>query len=126
MKYPGKCHCGAVAFEVELPESVECEKCNCSICHLQGYIGIILPLGAFTLLKGRDALTTYTFNTRVAQHTFCKHCGTKAFYTPRSNPDGISVNLYALATLPPKVSIVDFDGQHWEANAASLAHKSKM
>lgn len=33
-------------------------------------------------------MTTYTFNTHMAKHTFCKTCGVQSFYTPRSNPDG--------------------------------------
>lgn len=38
--------------------------------------------------QGSDNLTTYTFNTHAAKHTFCKTCGVQSFYTPRSNPDG--------------------------------------
>ncbi|MGQ8367278.1 GFA family protein [Glaciecola sp. 1036] len=125
MKYQGSCHCESVKFEVELPDSVECERCNCSICKMFGLVQIIIPLRDFTLLSGDDSLSNYKFNTGVAQHTFCKHCGVKAFYTPRSNPDGISINVNALKRLPKYVSIVDFDGQNWEQNAAKLAYKSR-
>ena len=125
MRYAGACHCQAVQFEVDLPDSIECERCNCSICELIGYIHCIVPKRDFYLLKGKEHITTYEFNTGAAKHTFCKVCGVKSFYTPRSNPDGISVNLRALKSKPPKVNISDFDGQNWEQNAASLAHKSK-
>ena len=125
MRYAGACHCRAVQFEVELPDSIECERCNCSICHMIGFIHCIVPKRDFFLLKGREYITTYQFNTGVAKHTFCKFCGVEPFYTPRSNPDGISVNLRTLEQKPPKVKITDFDGQNWEQNAASLAHKSK-
>lgn len=45
-------------------------------------------LQCFSFAQGDDNLTTYTFNTHRAQHTFCKTCGVQSFYTPRSNPDG--------------------------------------
>ena len=71
--------------------------CNCSICYRSGGDQMIVPASRFRLtLRPRMPLTTYTFNTGAAQHTFCKHCGIKAFYTPRSNPDGFSVNLRCL------------------------------
>lgn len=125
MIYQGGCHCGAVQFEVEAPESVEVEDCNCSICRKTGFLHLIVPLQNFRLLSGEDALTTYKFNTRVAEHKFCRVCGIKSFYIPRSNPDGVDVNLRCLTTQPDRVKIVNFDGDNWEANGASLAHKSK-
>ena len=126
MEYKGSCHCGAVTFRVEAPEEVEVEQCNCSICHKSGYLHLIVPGSKFRLLSGEEELTTYTFNTRVAKHYFCRHCGIKPFYVPRSNPDGMDVNLNCLDERPPGISIVQFDGVNWEANAASLAHKSRV
>lgn len=45
------------------------------------------------MFSGSDALTEYRFNTKVAKHMFCKHCGVQAYYVPRSNPDGVAVTL---------------------------------
>ncbi len=125
MEYHGRCHCGVVRFVVEAPASVEVEQCNCSICRQSGFLHLIVPAARFRLLSGEEDLTTYRFNTRVARHYFCRHCGIKPFYRPRSNPDGIDVNLNCLKVMPAEVKIVAFDGDNWEANAASLAHKSK-
>lgn len=125
MRYTGSCHCGAVAFEIDAPESVEVEECNCSICAKAGFLHLILPLSRFTLLKGAESLTTYTFNTGVAKHTFCKVCGIKPFYTPRSNPDGIDINVRCLDTPPKSMTVVKFDGQNWEQHAQQLAYKSQ-
>lgn len=122
--YFGSCHCRAVKFSVALPEHIEVEDCNCSICSQCGYLHVIVPKERFTLLEGRDSLTTYTFNSGIAKHTFCKICGVKPFYIPRSNPDGVDVNLRCLQSQPPSVDIQPFDGKNWEANAASLAHKT--
>jgi len=77
------------------------------------------------LLAGGDVLATYTFNTGVAKHTFCSICGIKPFYTPRSNPDGVDVNLNCLEPLPAAIRVVDFDGRNWEQHAHTLAHKSR-
>ena len=124
MKYKGSCHCGAVSFEIEAPEKLEVEDCNCSVCTKAGFLHLILPMRNFKLLKGREQLENYTFNTGVAKHSFCKICGIKPFYTPRSNPDGIDVNVRCLDTVVHSISIVKFDGKDWEANAHKLAHKS--
>lgn len=125
MIYQGSCHCGAVTFEVEAPEQVEVEDCNCSICAKSGFLHLIVPKGNFKLLSGADALQTYTFNTGVAKHTFCRICGIKPFYIPRSNPDGVDVNLRCLNERPKSITIVPFDGQNWEQHAHNLAHKSQ-
>lgn len=121
----GACHCRAVQFEAFAPDRVEVEACNCSICRKTGFLHLIVPKGRFQLHQGRDSLTAYRFNTGVAEHTFCKVCGVKPFYTPRSNPDGVSVNARCFDDGDaPELDVVAFDGRNWEANAAALAHKS--
>ena len=125
MIYQGSCHCGAIRFEVEAPDDVEVENCNCSICAMTGFLHLIVPQRNFRHITGEANLTTYTFNTAVAKHTFCKTCGIKPFYTPRSNPDGVDVNLRCLTPQPKSVRVVNFDGKNWEANAHSVAHKSQ-
>jgi hypothetical protein len=125
MIYCGSCHCGAIKFEVEAPEHIEVEDCNCSICRMTGFLHLIVPRTKFRLLSGSDMISIYRFNTGVAEHKFCKICGVKPFYIPRSNPDGVDVNVRCLDTQPKSLKIIPFDGQNWEANAASLQRKSK-
>ena len=124
MIYTGSCHCKAIQFTVEAPEHIEALECNCSMCSQCGFLHLIVPKSKFTLVSGQDNITTYTFNTGIAKHTFCKTCGIKSFYTPRSNPDGIDVNVHCLDSKPRSLSISRFDGQHWEDNE-SLAHLSE-
>jgi hypothetical protein len=126
MIYQGGCHCGAVRFEVEAPQDVEATDCNCSVCSLTGFVHLIVPARDFRLLSGADRITTYRFNTGVAKHMFCQVCGIKSFYVPRSNPDGVDVNVRCLDSKPRSVTIKPFDGQNWEAHAASLADKSRV
>lgn len=125
MKYLGSCHCGAVQFEVEAPKDLQVDECNCSICSKAGFLHLIVPQSKFNLLQGQDALTTYRFNTGVAQHTFCRVCGIKPFYIPRSNPDGYDINVRCLDTQPDSMEVVPFDGVNWEQNAHKVAHKSQ-
>jgi hypothetical protein len=111
----GGCHCGKVRFEVDASADLRVSECNCSICSKSGYRGVIVPKERFRLISGEDALTTYTFNTGVARHLFCRHCGIKSFYVPRSHPDGISVNARCLD--PGTVRSIElrpFNGQEWE------------
>jgi len=122
----GGCHCGAVRFEAALAEIIEAQSCNCSVCAKTGFVHIIAPESRFRLLQGEDRLTTYCFNTGVAQHLFCSTCGVKGFYRPRSNPDGWSINARCLDEAETlDIRIEAFDGKNWEANAAALAHLSR-
>ena len=125
MLYRASCHCGAVEVEVEAPERVVCSECNCSICAKGGFLHLILPKSRCRLVRGADSLTTYIFNTGVAKHTFCRVCGIKPFYVPRSNPDGYSVNVRCLDPQPREVVVQSFDGEHWEEHGASLADLSR-
>jgi hypothetical protein len=126
MIHSGSCHCGRVRFNVEAPEEIQATECNCSICSRSGYLHLIVPKSRFVLLQGAEHLSSYRFNTGVAKHLFCKVCGIKSFYIPRSNPDGYSVNVRCLddATIR-KITIVAFDGKHWEEHGGELAHLSK-
>jgi len=125
-KHFGGCHCGRVRFEVEAPAEIPATECSCSVCGKSGYLHLIVPKSRFTLIQGAEFLSTYTFNTGIARHLFCRVCGIKSFYVPRSNSDGYSINVRCLeAGTIRKVSVSSFDGKHWEESAASLAHLSK-
>ncbi|WP_455206496.1 GFA family protein [Kaarinaea lacus] len=124
--HKGSCHCGAVCYEVEAPADLLVQECNCSICSRTGYLHLIVPRSRFRLIQGEDYLTTYTFDTHEAKHKFCRVCGIKSFYIPRSNPDGISVNARCLddATVN-SIKVELFDGKHWEQHAHTLANLSR-
>jgi hypothetical protein len=112
--YDGGCHCGKIRYRVQV-EKLEAAECNCSMCCKKGFIHLIVPASRFTLLQGQNDLSTYTFNTGIAKHHFCRHCGIHAFYRPRSHPDGYDVNLRCLDNNPIDLfEITAFDGAHWE------------
>ena len=121
----GGCHCRRVRFEVDAPATPEVLECNCSICTMTGFLHLIVPASRFRLLSGGEALTEYTFNTGAAKHRFCAVCGVKAFYIPRSHPDGVDVNVRCLdAGTVASLELVPFDDNDRDAATASLAHLS--
>src|SRR5712691_4443919 len=108
--YDGGCHCGRVRFRVTA-ELAGVSDCNCSMCDKKGILHWIVPQDAFELLSGHDDLTTYTFNTGVARHHFCRHCGIHSFYVPRSDPEKIDVNVRCLSGADVEaLTITAFDG----------------
>jgi hypothetical protein len=111
----GGCHCGRVRFRV-VADLDRVTECNCSMCSKKGFLHLIVAPAQFELISGRDDLTTYTFNTGVAKHTFCKVCGIHPFYVPRSDPDKIDINVRCLDGVDPAaIATKRFDGRNWEA-----------
>jgi len=113
-RYSGGCHCARVRFTVRA-ELTSASLCNCSICLKKGFIHLIVEPSQFELLSGADALVSYRFNTGVAEHKFCAHCGIHPFYTPRSDPHKVDVNVRCLDDVDlSQLELLPFDGRHWE------------
>jgi len=72
-------------------------------------------------------LSEYRFNTGTARHLFCRRCGVKSFYVPRSNPDGYSVNVRCLdpATIE-HVEVEPFDDNERAAAEARIRDRSRI
>lgn len=120
--YEGGCHCGAVRFCVAI-DSFEAIRCNCSMCRKKGFLHLLVPPEKFTLIKGENQLTTYTFNTHTARHTFCSICGIHSFYHPRSHPGWFDVNIHCLDDVGlSHFEITEFDGANWEKNIEKIRH----
>ena len=114
MTHTGGCHCARVRFEVT-GELAGVTSCNCSLCAKKAFLHWIVAPERFRLLAGADALATYRFNTGVAKHSFCRHCGVHPFYVPRSDPDKIDVNVRCLDDVDlAGVAVAPFDGRNWE------------
>ena len=120
--HKGGCHCGRVTFEVQGSADIQADECNCSICRMSGYLHMIVSKNDFKLVSGKESLTTYRFNSEVAEHYFCRYCGIKSYYVPRSHPDGISVNTNCLVRdTIDSLTVTPFDGQNWENNVHKLS-----
>lgn len=115
----GGCHCGAIRFEVrgELRDVLDC---NCTVCTKKGFLHWIVEPERFRLVQG--APTTYTFGTHTAKHTFCGRCGMHPFYTPRSHPDHVDVNVRCLDDVDLRaIHAQRFEGRDdWEGSRAAL------
>ena len=98
----GGCHCGTVRFEVELTDGLHtARRCTCSLCRRRGAVAVSASVGNLRLLDGADSLTSYRFNTGVAEHFFCAKCGIYTHHQRRSNPDEYGVNVACLDGVSP-------------------------
>lgn len=113
MKYQGSCHCGKVAFDVEL-QIDSALSCNCSICARRGSLLAFAPRANLTLRTPDAELATYTFNKHVIKHRFCKTCGILTFgegVDPKGNST-VAVNIRCLEGLDlDAVPITKWDGR---------------
>ncbi|XP_063884284.1 centromere protein V-like isoform X3 [Scylla paramamosain] len=96
VRHTGGCHCGLVRFQVMAPPVLKVVDCNCSICVKKQNKHFIVPLNQFKLVSGHDALTTYTFNTHSAKHSFCSTCGVQPFHIPSDNPNAFGITPHSL------------------------------
>ena len=121
----GACHCGAVKFTAELPQGfASARRCTCSICRMRGAIAVTGSIEGFRITQGEDVLASYRFNSRTAEHHFCKTCGIYTHHKRRSNPSELGVNVACLEGVSPfdfrEVTV--FDGSRHPADNKS--HKS--
>jgi hypothetical protein len=98
----GRCHCGAVRFEATLRDGFNTiRRCTCSFCRMRGAIAVSAEMGGVKILEGEDVLTSYRFNTGIAQHFFCSRCGIYTHHQRRSNPNQYGVNVACLDGVSP-------------------------
>ena len=79
---------------------------------MHDYEHLFISHNDFNIIKGNKFITEYSFGTKTAKHLFCKNCGIKSFYQPRSHPDSISINLQCIEGPPEIKSVVYFDGKN--------------
>jgi len=93
---------------------------------MTGFVHLIVPRSRFRLVRGERELTDYRFNTGTARHLFCRRCGVKSFYVPRSNPDGYSVNVRCLDRASiASLTVQPFDDNDREASDAKVRDLSR-
>lgn len=96
------CHCGAVVLELDLPDGiVDPRRCNCSICRRKGAIAASVPLAGLRVVRGKEVLSLYQFNTNTARHYFCSICGIYTHHKRRSTPTEYSYNVACLEGVDP-------------------------
>jgi hypothetical protein len=100
--HKASCHCGAVQFELHLPNGIETpRRCDCSMCRKRGAIAASVALEGLTIAQGLEKLTLYQFNTKTAKHYFCSVCGIYTHHQRRSNPTQFGFNVACLEGVNP-------------------------
>jgi hypothetical protein len=131
--YTGSCHCGAVRFEADLDISAGTGKCNCTICRKMRLWSITALPEVFRLLAGEGDITDYRGRgNSVAHHTFCRHCGVRAFeWVDMPNMSGnkyYNVNVTCLDGVDidelMRAPTTYYDGLHnnWDETPAETRH----
>ena len=113
MKYNLKCHCGKVHIEIKTDLS-NIKQCNCSICKRKNAKMNLISKDSIKIISGKDNLSSYKFNTMIAEHFFCKTCGIYTHHNRRTDPDGVGVNIGC---------IDDIDSFEYEADLADMKNK---
>ncbi|WP_226642438.1 GFA family protein [Microbulbifer variabilis] len=118
-KHRASCHCGSVEIELHLPEGlVDLRRCDCSMCRRRGAIVASVPLENINILKGKEYLKLYQFNTKTAKHYFCGICGIYTHHQRRSNPSQFGFNVAFLEGINPLKleNIPTYDGVNHPAD----------
>ena len=110
----GSCHCGTVQFTARLTDGIaSARRCDCSLCLRRGAVAVSAAKTDITYTAGQDNLTLYQFNTRVAEHYFCKTCGIYTHHGRRSNPAEVGINLACLEGFTPLLpEVIVNDGKN--------------
>ena len=98
----GSCHCGAVEFEVKLEGRLDdAQRCDCSMCKRRSAYMADVKLEGLKVIKGADNLTLYQWNTKTAEHYFCKTCGIYTHHRRRSDPTEYGFNIACIKGINP-------------------------
>ena len=102
MRHTGKCHCGAVEFQVELENGLgDVKRCNCSLCRRKGAIMGFVSTARLNVTRGAEMLSLYQWNTGIAKHYFCKRCGIYTHHQRRMDPTQYGFNVACLEGIDP-------------------------
>jgi hypothetical protein len=97
------CHCGAVELAVTQADGFNsARRCDRSFCARRGAIAVTALMGDVRVVRGKENLTLYTWNTGTAKHYFCKACGIYTHHRRRSNPNEYGVNVACLEGVNPR------------------------
>lgn len=72
----------------------------------------------FRITRGENKLSTYSFNTRTAEHHFCSVCGIHTHHKRRSSSGELGVNVACLEQVSPFdfTDVTVFDGSRHPAD----------
>ncbi|KAF1816589.1 hypothetical protein P152DRAFT_129210 [Eremomyces bilateralis CBS 781.70] len=128
MAMTGKCHCGAVAYEAELPDDKKNHVlCHCNTCKVLSTgafsLNQIIPKSVFKVTKGD--LKTYTYkgdSGKGVDCLFCSACGTHIYHVQEALPAELIVlrtaTLDDSKSFPVAVEVYGKDRYEWQKEVA--------
>ena len=122
----GKCHCGNIAFELELegdPVEIPARACACSFCVKHGGVWTSNANARLTVtIRDPARVTRYAFGTKTATFHVCARCGAVPFVTSEiDGHDYAVVNVNVLENVDPawlRRAPADFEGESVESRLA--------
>ena len=100
MKYKLSCHCKSVQLEIDTDLS-NIKQCNCSICKRKNAKMNLISKDSIKIIKGKENLSSYKFNTMKAEHFFFKTCGIYTHHNRRTDPNGSGINIGCIDEIDP-------------------------
>ena len=112
----GKCHCGNIAFNLELegdPPEIPARACGCSFCVKHGGVWTSHPKAKLAVtIRDRALVSPYAFGTGTATFHVCARCGTVPLVTSE-----VASHLYAVVNVNV---LEDVDPSRLRRQAASF------
>lgn len=126
MVIQGKCHCGNIAFDLELegdPHELPARACGCSFCVKHGGVWTSNPKARLTVTIGdRSLVSPYAFGTRTATFHVCARCGSVPLVTSEvANHLYAVVNVNVLESVDPsslRRQATSFEGEDIDSRLA--------
>jgi hypothetical protein len=109
--YAGSCHCGEVTFAIDA-EISELTTCDCSLCTKKNALMTKVHEAALTIKSGREKLSKYSWNERIAEHFSARNAAyTRFIASARRRPISASMSFASTTSTavrslsaPPKAS----------------------
>ena len=79
--FHGSCHCGAVAYEVDLDLAKGTGRCNCTFClKARAWTAFVKP-GDFRITRGADSVVSYRRQAEAPEKFHCPTCAVRTHST---------------------------------------------
>ena len=80
----------------------------------------MIPHKDFKLISNKKIFKSINSAQKKLITFFCKFCGVKSFYRPRSHQNAFSINYKSIQNPPNIDEVIEFDGINFERNIESI------
>jgi hypothetical protein len=116
--FEGRCHCGAIGFELRTsraPGQWAVRACQCSFCRSHGARTTSDPEGSVRFsIPDRSKLNRYRFGSRSADFYVCRDCGVyvaAVITSARGQFATLNVNVLSPPVDVPVAAAISYDGE---------------